>query len=97
MVGGEAAASEEVKPGDASSSKKTYYVGTNALSVKRDGMSVVSTLNDGVIQDWDAAEAIVEHTYKSCLSCDPAEHPLLMAEPSFNPPAAREKMAEIGA
>ena len=69
--------------------------GTNALSVRADGMSIASALSDGVVADWDAYEAILDHTYKSCLSCNPADHPLLLAEPNHNTKAAREKMAEI--
>ena len=69
--------------------------GTNALSVRADGMQVVPALSEGVVADWDAAEAILDHTYKSCLSCNPADHPLLMAEANHNTKEAREKMAEL--
>ena len=37
----------------------------------------------------------MEHSYKSCLGADAADHPLLMAEPSFNTASAREKTAEL--
>ena len=43
----------------------------------------------------DAAEALIDHTYKNCLQAEPGDHPLLMAEASHNTPAAREKMAEL--
>uniref|UniRef100_A0A7S3C203 Actin-related protein 4 n=1 Tax=Haptolina ericina TaxID=156174 RepID=A0A7S3C203_9EUKA len=75
--------------------KGDIFVGTNAISVRRDNMRIQGVMNEGIIADWDAAEALIEHTFKSCLSCDSSEHPLLMAEPSFNPLQTREKLAEI--
>lgn len=79
----------------ASSDGATRLVGTSALGVRRDGMRVESALTDGIVTNWDAAEALISHAYKSCLCTSAAEHPVLMAEPSFNTPAAREKMAEL--
>ena len=68
---------------------------SNALSVRTDGVRIAGVTQDGIVQSWDAAEALLEHTYKSCLTCNPADHPLLMAEPSHNTAAAREKMTEL--
>mmetsp|Transcript_7968 Transcript_7968/g.17549 ORF Transcript_7968/g.17549 Transcript_7968/m.17549 type:complete len:438 (-) Transcript_7968:184-1497(-) len=91
VVGGESGSSVD----SASGMSAEMHVGTSALSVRRDGMRVVSPLSDGIIADWDVAEALVEHTYKHCLRCDASEHPLLMAESTFNAPAAREKTTEL--
>ena len=88
MAGEESAAQE-------GPSKRTFHVGTNALSVPRAGMTVDGALRDGIVHDWDAAEALMEHSLKNCLGCDPTDHPLLMAEPSFNPTANRLKLTEI--
>ena len=72
-----------------------YLVGTNALNSQRPDMRIEEVFQDGVVQNWDAAEALLSYTYKSCLCCNPEDHPLLMAEPSFNPPANREKVTEL--
>ena len=40
-------------------------------------------------------QSLIEHAYKSCLCTAPTDHPLLLAEASFNTPAAREKLAEL--
>tara|TARA_B110001452_G_scaffold266311_1_gene272855 strand:+ start:460 stop:891 length:432 start_codon:yes stop_codon:yes gene_type:complete len=58
-------------------------------------MRVEGALRDGIVADWDAAEALMDHSFKSCLGCSPVDHPLLMAEPSFNTPAARAKLTEL--
>lgn len=89
VIGGEEAAAQE------GPSKRTFHVGTNALAVPREGMRVEGALRDGIVADWDAAEALMEHSLKSCLGCDPTDHPLLLAEPSFNPAANRTKMTEL--
>ena len=86
-MGGEASSTDKAK--------KQYFVGSNAMAVRRDGMRVESPMTDGIVTDWDAAEALMEHSYKSCLGADAADHPLLMAEPSFNTASAREKTAEL--
>jgi len=92
ILGGEEAAATDA---GGSGRKTDFRVGTNALSVRSDGVRIAGVTQDGIVQSWDAAEAILEHTYKSCMSCNPADHPLLMAEPSHNTAAAREKMTEL--
>ena len=37
-----------------------------------DGVRISSPLSDGIVQDWDAAAAILEHTFKACLGCTPS-------------------------
>lgn len=81
--------------GEEAAAKPEYRVGTNALSHRCDGMRIASPLSDGIIQDWDATEAILEHTFKSCLGCTPADHPVLFGEASHNTPAARERLCEL--
>ena len=81
--------------GEEAGAKAEYRVGTNALCHRVDGMRISSPLSDGIVQDWDACEAILEHTFKSCLACVPSEHPVLFTEPSHNTPAAREKLCEL--
>lgn len=92
MIGGDEAAASEGSSGGA---KREFVIGTNNLSSRRDAMRVESPFHEGIVTDWDAAEALMEHSYKNCLSCEPTDHPLLMAEPSFNTSAAREKMTEL--
>lgn len=76
-------------------SSSAFRVGSNALSVRADGMRITPAVTEGVVTNWDAMEAILDHTYKSCLTCEAADHPLLMAEANHTTNAAREKMAEL--
>ena len=54
--------------GEGSSDKENFRVGTNALGVRADGMRIQPAVVDGIVQNWDAAEAILENTYKNALS-----------------------------
>ncbi|GAM25133.1 hypothetical protein SAMD00019534_083080 [Acytostelium subglobosum LB1] len=83
--------SEEPDP----AAKRTYYVGTNAVTYKRPHMHIQSPLQDGLIKDWDAMEHIWNHAFRYRLNTNPNEHPILLAEPSFNTKQIREKMSEI--
>mmetsp|Transcript_37915 Transcript_37915/g.61441 ORF Transcript_37915/g.61441 Transcript_37915/m.61441 type:complete len:463 (-) Transcript_37915:243-1631(-) len=81
--------------GAAPRSSKKYVVGTSALHFRRDEMEVISPFEAGLITDWDVAEQLLEHTFKSRLMVEPSEHPMLLAEPSFNNKAQRDKYCQI--
>ncbi|KAJ7531089.1 hypothetical protein O6H91_14G031900 [Diphasiastrum complanatum] len=52
-------------------------------------------MKDGLIADWDVVEAIWDHALRERLLVDPKEHPMLLAEPSFNTQKQREKTVEL--
>ncbi|AAF25998.1 F15H18.8 [Arabidopsis thaliana] len=72
-------------------SKRKLYVGSQAMSYRRDHMEVLSPIKDGIVSDWDLVDNIWEHAFKSCLMIDPTEHPMLLAEPPLNTQQQREK------
>ncbi|KAL1824736.1 hypothetical protein DCAR_0312837 [Daucus carota subsp. sativus] len=78
-----------------SKEKRKLYVGSQALGYRRDNMEVLPTIKDGVVTDWDMVESIWDHALRDCLLVDPKEHPMLLAEPSFNSQQQREKAAEL--
>lgn len=75
--------------------KRTLHVGTHALSHRRDGMEIVSPFKDGIIHDWEAAEALLEHALKQQMRLETGSHPVMLAEPSCNTKEAREKAVEL--
>ncbi|XP_022729061.1 actin-related protein 4-like [Durio zibethinus] len=75
--------------------KRRLYVGSQALGFRRDHMEVLSPLKDGVVVDWEIVDSIWDHAFKECLLIDPKEHPMLLAEPSFNTQQQRERTVEI--
>ncbi|KMZ67761.1 Actin-related protein [Zostera marina] len=75
--------------------KHKFYVGSQALGYRRDHMEVKSSIKDLTFVDWDIVENIWDHAFRERLLIDPKEHPMLLAEPSFNSPQQRERAAEL--
>lgn len=75
---------------------KGLFVGAQSINIRRDNMEITSLFNeDGVLSDWDAVEALWSHAFKDQMRINPEEHPIMMAEPTHNSKAAREKMVEL--
>jgi len=74
---------------------RQYAIGTNALSFRKDGLEIDNPIEDGIVKKWDLMEKLWDHAFKDRLRILPEEHPMLLAEPSFNTNACREKMVEI--
>jgi actin-like protein 6A len=45
-------------------SKRKLYVGSQAMSYRRDHMEVLSPIKDGIVSDWDLVDNIWEHAFK---------------------------------
>lgn len=76
-------------------SNTKYYVDTTVLNVPRKGMEVTSYMKDGVIDDWDLFEKVLDYTYAKCIQSESEYHPVLMSESPWNPRNKREKLTEI--
>ncbi|XP_069738671.1 actin-like protein 6B [Phaenicophaeus curvirostris] len=74
---------------------KVFYIDTNALHVAREAMEVVSPLKNGMIEDWECFQAILDHTYGKHVKSEPGLHPVLMSEAPWNTRAKREKLTEL--
>lgn len=73
----------------------TYFIDTNTLRVPRENMEVISPLKNGMIEDWDSYQAILDHTYKTHIKSEASLHPVLMSEAPWNTRAKREKLTEL--
>lgn len=87
--GARPADSDKAKP------KRKLYVGSQALGYRRDHMEVLSPFKDRVVVDWDIVDNIFDHAFRERLLIDPAEHPMLLAEPCSNSLQQRERTAEL--
>jgi len=74
---------------------KSYYCGTNALSIRRDHVEIVHPLKQGVVSRWEEYEQLLQHTFRGTLNANVNEHQVLLAEPVYNPRTAREKTTEL--
>ena len=62
--------------------KKLKYL-PDVMSVKapKADMNVQPFLKDGLIEDWDLFERVLDYTFDKHLRCDPSRHPILFTEP----------------
>ncbi|EIE27441.1 putative Acttin-related protein 4 [Coccomyxa subellipsoidea C-169] len=84
----------EVSNGGEKNGRK-LHVGSQAMGFRKDDMEVVQACNNGLYDNWDAIEAIWGHIFNDRLAANPAEHPVMLAEPSFNTKDIREKTVEL--
>ncbi|KAG4304227.1 hypothetical protein PORY_002408 [Pneumocystis oryctolagi] len=75
--------------------KSKIVIGDNFIHAPRAGMEIRNPMFEGIVSDWDVATQIWSYAIRTCLRIDPTEHPLLVTEPSWNPPKNREKTMEI--
>ncbi len=76
-------------------SKKKYHVDTNALHFAKKGMEVTSYLKDGMIDDWNLFEQVMDYSYAKVIKSESEMHPVLFSEASWNQKAKREKLTEL--
>uniref|UniRef100_A0A8B9HGG2 Actin-like 6B n=1 Tax=Astyanax mexicanus TaxID=7994 RepID=A0A8B9HGG2_ASTMX len=76
-------------------SGRTFYMDTTALHVPRPGVELISPLKNGMIEDWESFQAIMDHIYSKHIKSEPSLHPVLMSEAPWNSRAKREKLTEL--
>lgn len=81
--------------GQNSISQKKYFIDTTSIHTARKGMDMTTFLKDGMIEDWDLFEKLMDYVYKKQLKSDSTLHPVLFSEASWNIRAKREKITEI--
>ncbi|GLI62870.1 ortholog of actin-related protein 4 [Volvox africanus] len=77
-------------------SARRLSVGFQALSAKQLGMEVMSPFGpDDLYGDWDLVEAAYNHALRDRLGVRPEEFALMLAEPTHNSRASRERLIEL--
>ncbi|TDL29315.1 actin-related protein Arp4p [Rickenella mellea] len=75
--------------------KAKLHIGQHGPSMFRHGMEVANPMQAGLIHDFTPIPSLIRYAFETGLSCNAAEHPVLVTEPPWNTPANRERMAEI--
>lgn len=65
------------------------------LNVARPNMEIQTYMKDGVIDNWDLFEKVLEYTYAKVIQSEPEYHPVLFSEASWNVRPNREKLTEL--
>ncbi|KAL7077657.1 hypothetical protein ACQ4LE_003193 [Meloidogyne hapla] len=75
--------------------KLEYFIGTLQINNPRNKTEIVSYMNDGMIEDWDVFEKVLDFIYDKCLMAESQHHSALFTEPPWNKKDKREKLAEL--
>lgn len=52
-------------------------------------------VEQGIVEDWDDFEKVLDHTFTNELQVNPEEHNVLITETSLNPRVNREKLTQL--
>lgn len=86
---------DNVMETDEKKAVKPYVLGTNNLLGAKASVEIDTPLRNGMIDNWDMFEAVIDSTFSDFLQCDISHHPILMSEPALNERSKREKLAEM--
>jgi len=75
--------------------KKEYFAGTLDVNYPRADTEILSFIKEGMVDDWDAFESVLDYVYKKCLMTESKDHSVLFTESPWNKKDKREKLAEI--
>ncbi|KAF4078360.1 hypothetical protein AMELA_G00198270 [Ameiurus melas] len=59
--------------------RRSFYLDTTALHVPRAEVELISPLKDGMIEDWEGFQAIMDQIYSKYIKSEPGLHPVLIA------------------
>lgn len=59
------------------------------------GVDVKNFMKNGLINDWDLFEKIIEYSYSKTLRAEPQDFPVLFTEMPYNTPSIRETLTEL--
>ncbi len=89
-------AAEEAKPEDGNvTTKKKYHIDTVSLNYAKSGMDMTTYMKDGMINDWDLFEEVLDYSFAKVLRTESEARPVLFTEASWNQKPKREKLAEL--
>lgn len=89
----------EVKPDDtnisSTPSQHKYYIDTTFLHTPRLNMELHSYMKDGMIENWDMFEKILDYSYEKIIQSESQYHPVLFSESPWNQRQKRERLTEL--
>ncbi|KAG7160834.1 Actin-like protein 6B-like [Homarus americanus] len=56
---------------------------------------VVNYMKDGMIEDWDTFEKVLDYSYEKCIKSESQYHPILFSEATWNARGKRERLCEL--
>lgn len=75
--------------------KFEHFIGTTMVNVPRAKTDVVPYMKDGMVDDWDTFEKVLDFIYDKCLMAESKHHSVLFTEPPWNKKEKRERLTEL--
>lgn len=75
--------------------KKKFHIDTVALHYPKKGMDISTYIKDGMIDNWETFEQIMDYSYDKIIKSESEQHPVLFSEAPWNQKYRREKLTEI--
>ncbi|KAI4462281.1 actin [Holotrichia oblita] len=72
-----------------------YYIDTTYLHTPRQNLELHSYMKDGMIENWEFFEKVIDHCYEKIIQSESEYHPVLFSESPWNVRSKREKLTEI--
>ncbi|PIO73021.1 Actin [Teladorsagia circumcincta] len=88
----------EMKEGTESNNvkkKRNMFIGTTKIVVPRPRTTIQSFMKDGMIDDWEMFENLLDYSYSEVLHSETQYHPALFTESAWNDKAKRERLTEL--
>ncbi|KXJ79033.1 hypothetical protein RP20_CCG002651 [Aedes albopictus] len=85
----------ETKVDNNVSSVNKYYVDTTFVSVARPNMEIQTYMKDGMVDNWDLFEKVLDYTYAKVIQSESMYHPVLFSEAAWNVRNNRERLTEL--
>lgn len=63
---------------------KKYLIDTTSLHVARKNAETMTYLKDGMVEDWDLFEKMLDYVYDKHIKSESSFHPVLMSEASVS-------------
>ncbi|CAL4133781.1 unnamed protein product, partial [Meganyctiphanes norvegica] len=80
---------------DPENNEKKYYIDTVSVNCPKKGMEIVNMMKDGMIEDWDVFEKMLDYSYEKCIKSESQYHPVLFSEANWNARGRRERLCEL--
>lgn len=87
--------SESMDVDSSNVSKKKFHIDTGALHFAKKGMDVSTYIKDGMIENWEMFEQLLDYSYNKIIKSESEYHPVLFSEAPWNQKHRREKLTEI--
>ncbi|KAI7692815.1 hypothetical protein SSS_02487 [Sarcoptes scabiei] len=77
------------------SKERRYYLDTTQVHYPRSEQEIKTFLRDGMIDDWDLFEKMLDYIYLKHIMSESSQHPVMFSEVSWTTKKCREKLTEI--